>query len=49
MMFGEQIPKTAQLATAFHESHTGISKMDGNQAHEGLHPKSMLWSVDWQG
>lgn len=34
MMFAQQIPKTAPLATASQESRTGISKMDGNQTHE---------------
>lgn len=48
-MFGQQTPKTARLATASHDSHTGITKMEGNQTHEGPYPESMLWSMDWQG
>lgn len=31
------------------KSLTGTTKTDGNQTHEGLHPKSMPWSVAWQG
>lgn len=40
MMFGRQIPKTAQLATASRESHAGITKMDGK------HPRKTTSKVN---